>query len=378
MVRGQEQSTGRIIPSGWSEADGFPAARTRGEDGPTIHSPGLLRMAAVLTALSLLAVAMPWLLLRADGPEEVVRSYLDALIVGDLETVREHLEPAESAVGAVLSESLRAATPDRIIGFTVEEVTVRGTVATVRVRLRNAVEERLSEFSLTAVSQGALRAPRWELEPIPLPRLDLGPRTSTEIVLLNGRRIEIPEVHWTGRRTDRPRVVVHVLPGTYTVELPPTTAPLVPRSTEVYVPPVLAYWQTGLITVDYRPSGHGLDAARSVILGALRQCLHSGVARPPGCPFGADLPADTRGTWRMLGLPEITFTAMMGETFDYRGQELLVEFIEATHPDLRGELAAAGPRLHRMNVDFGVTLRQDGPRLEVQHWAYTTRRPWPQ
>ncbi|MDN5822055.1 MAG: hypothetical protein L0H39_11260, partial [Brachybacterium sp.] len=339
------------------------------------------RVAAVLTVLALIAVALPWLLLRGQDPEEVARAYLDALIAGDLSTVREHLVPVESAVDEALTEPLRDATPGGITGYTVDEVVVRGVIATVRVTLRNAREEHAAVLSLSAVPDGPLRALRWELEPVPLPLLTLGPRASTGVVLLNGQRIEIPAVRWTGRRTNRPSVALHVLPGLYTVELPPAALPLVPRTTEVYVPPVLGHWQTGLISVGYHPSPYGESRARSVILGALAQCLRSGVARPPGCPLGVDLPADTPGSWLLLEPPEITYSEMVGDSFDYRGEGLVAEFITVQDGDTEGgeqsgDLPAPGPRVHRMSVDFGVTLRQAGTGLEVQHWAYTTLRPW--
>ncbi|WP_394216095.1 hypothetical protein [Brachybacterium vulturis] len=331
----------------------------------------------MLAALALLAIAMPWLLLRGQEPEEVARAYLDALIAGDLGLVRDNHVPVHGATDVALNAPLREATPGSITGYTVDEVEVRGVIATVRVTLRNPREEHTAVLSLIAVPDGPLRALRWELEPVPLPLLTLGPRASTDVVLLNGRPVEIPMVRWAGRRTDRPSVALHVLPGRYTVELPPAAAPLVPRTTEVYVPPVLGHWQTGLITVDYRPSRYGEDSAQSVILGELAQCLRSGVARPPGCPFGADLPADTPGSWRLLELPEITFGAMVGETFDYRGEGLAAEFIAAEGRAGGGDLPAPRPRVHRMSVDFGVTLRRDGADLEVQHWAFTTLRPWP-
>ena len=382
MVRGREQSTGRTIHTGWADAVdplmAVPAPAV--EPAPAPVAPcrrGPRRLVAMLTALALLAVALPWLLLRGQEPEEVARAYLDALIAGDLGVVRDYLVPVEGVTDVAVNEPLREATPGAITGYTVEDVTVRGIVATVRVTLRNPREAHTTELSLTAVPDGPLRGLHWELEPVPLPLLALGPRASTDAVLLNGRPVQIPAVHWAGRRTDRPSVTLHVLPGRYTVELPPTTAPLVPRPTEVYVPPVLGHWQTGLITVDYRPSMHGADSARSVILDELTRCLHSGLARPPGCPFGADLPADTPGRWLLLDLPEVTYDAMVGETFDYRGEGLDAAFIAVGDRARSSDLTAPGPRVHRMRVDFGVTLRQDGADLEVQHWTYSTLSPWP-
>lgn len=386
MVRGREQSSGRTIHTGWTEAEdsltAVPAAAAEAVPGPRpgsvpAHRRGPGRLVAMLTALALLAVAMPWLLLRGQEPEDVARAYLDALIAGDLGVVRAHLVPVAGATDAAVNEPLREATPGAITGYTVDEVEVRGVMATVRVTLRNPRESHPAVLSLTAVPDGPLRALRWEMEPVPLPLLALGPRASTDVVLLNGRPVEIPAVRWTGRRTDRPSVTLHVLPGRYMVELPPTAAPLVPRPTEVYVPPVLGHWQTGLLSVDYRPSRDGVDSARSVILEELAECLRSGVARPPGCPFGVDLPAGTPGLWLLLEPAEITFGAMVGETFDYRGEGLTAAFIAVEDRTAGGDLPAPRPRVHRMSVDFGVTLRQDGADLEVQHWAYTTLRPWP-
>lgn len=380
MVRAQEQSTGRTIRTGWEEAEdsltAVPAPAPPGlrhdEHRPPHRSR---RLAAVLTALALLAVVTPWVLLRGEEPADVARTYLDALVAGDLQVVRDHLAPLEGADSAALTASVRAATPGRITGYTVDEVVVRGVVATVRATLRTPSEEHSCELTLTAVPDGPLHALRWQLQPVPLPVLTLEPRASTGEVLLNGEPVAIPPVRWSGRRTDRPSVTLHVLPGRYTVQLPPTEASLEPRIVEFSVPPVLEHWHTGVLSVDYRPDRSGRLTAQAVILTALFRCLRTGLARPPGCPIGVRLPADTPGRWQLLELPEISFASMAGETFDYRGQGLSARFIPAASRSGEAELPGPGQRPHRMRIDFGVTLRQEGPDLEVQHWIYATSRP---
>lgn len=407
MVPERRRLPGRVLRTGWTEADGplgvpaGPGHEAPGQAGPGAPRPrrqGPRRLAAVLVVLTLLAVALPWVLLRGQDPEAVARDYLEALVTGDLEIVRDHLSPVEGALEVALSDPVRTATPGGITGYTIDGSVQRGGTATVRATLHNVREAHPVVLSLTAVPEGPLRTLRWELEPVVLPIMVVGPRVSTGELLLNGQRLEIPEVHWTGRRTDRAGVVLHVLPGRYTVELPPARTPLVPRLADVYVPPVLGQWQTGMITVDYGLTHPGEARARSVILGALARCLHSTVARPPDCPVGADLPPGTRGSWRLVELPEISYAEMMGDTLDFRGRGLVAEFTELPGPAASGmpgpvptarETTAPGstapeaasglaqvPRVHRVTVDFGATLRHGRTGFTVESWGYTTLRPW--
>lgn len=401
MVRGRRQSTGRAIPTGWAEPGGDPTGRADPQHPPMSPAPAapggaaladtatrarpappktrllppragpersqLHRAAGVLTTLALLALALPWLLLQNPAPEDAARDYLDALISGDLAPVLDHLDAEDGALTSALTATLRDATPARITDYTIHDVAVRGASARVRVTLRTAEESHVQLLHLHATAQGPLSGLRWDLAPLTLPLLTLGPRASTDAVVLNGQRIEIPPVEWIGRRATLESVALHVLPGRYAVELPAEAGPLLPRVIEVHVPPVLGQWQAALIAVDYQLHPDHEDRARATILDALSACLDTGLARPEGCPMGVALPAETPGRWDLVQQPEITYSTMLGSSFDFRGRGLVAEFLPED-PQLERE---------QVTVDFGVTLHRTGEEFTVGSWGYTTMRPVP-
>jgi hypothetical protein len=332
---------------------------------PTRPHPLLVALLAVL----LLAVALPWLALRRQDPEEVVGELLDALVAGDVEQVRAHLAPAPGSLDGALTAALHAVTADGVTGYTIEQVEVRGTSATVTAILHSPLEQQRTVLALTARTSGPFTPVTWQLVPFDLPLLTLGPLTGADAVLLNGQRLEIPEVRWNERGVNLAQVGVRVLPGRYEIALPPAPGPLLPRVREVYVPPVLGRWQTGLMTVDYSLAPQAELEARAEIRGALADCLASRTARPVGCPFGADLPEGTVGTWTLLRGPSIAYAQMTGDTFEFHGEGMLADFTVA-----QGEGPAAGT-VHRVRAVFGATVVRGVDGCELVAWSFTSLRP---
>lgn len=395
MHAGREQGPGQVLRTGGCDAGGSPAARPRA--GPR-------RVLVAALVLAMLAVALPGLLLREPDPAGVAREYLDALVDGDLATVRGHLDPVTGALDIALTPEIRAATDDGLTGYTIDEVTVQGSRAEVLASLHSPGARHTARLTLSAHPEGLLRTPRWELDPVTLPVLQINPLSSTHVLLLNGQALQVPPLRRTGEDADHRELLLHVLPGRYTIALPPATGPFVPRTGEVLVPPVVGPWRTGTLVLDYSLTRFSDSQARGAILGALADCARSTSPQPADCPFGLDLPTGTTGTWRLVTSPEISYVTLRGNDVEYRGTGLVAEFTEAG-PDqamspadgreparsgttgvLEGTRASLGdggqgtsdaPRVHRATIDFAVSLRRVPTGFRIEDWGYTSQRIWP-
>ncbi|MGP9538144.1 hypothetical protein ACT3SP_09030 [Brachybacterium sp. AOP43-C2-M15] len=320
-----------------------------------------MRPLVVVTVIALLAVALPWILLRHEGPEEVVEKYLQALIDGDGAAVREHMSPLEGALGTALSDAVLAATRGGIADFTIDRVHLRGTAATVVVTLRSEREEHRTVLALSARAVGPFAPVVWEMAPVQFPTLNVSPLTGTDALIINGQRLAIPEVEYTERGANRVGVVLQVLPGSYTIELPPAQPPLVSRTRVVEVPPVLGRWYSGLIDVDYGLTPSAEAQVRSTIRSEIRDCARSTSPRPAGCPFFAALPAGTIGTWTVTELPEIAYTGMFGDVFRFQGKGLVAEYtVRVPAPE-----GGAGEAPTATTTLLPVGQRGEGSRAEV-------------
>ncbi|MGO3209388.1 MAG: hypothetical protein ACTIJK_06305, partial [Brachybacterium sp.] len=164
---------------------------------------------------------------------------------------RRHVRPVEGTLDIAISAAVHRATAGGIAGYVIDRVDLHGTSAEVTATLRNRREEHRTVLALHATSAGPFSPVTWELEPIHLPILTVSPLTGTDSLLLNGQQFEIPEVLFSERGANRIGVVLHVLPGSYAIELPPPQPPLTSRPRVIYVPPVLGQWQTGMIDIDY-------------------------------------------------------------------------------------------------------------------------------
>ena len=276
MIPERKQTPGRIIRTGWPVAGSIDAAASQttpprpgsaderlGAEISLRHQGSVPRRRrirtrsrlrttiATITVIGLLPIALPWLLLRLEGPDDVTREYLDAVISGDMETVRRHVRPVEGTLDIAISAAVHRATAGGIAGYVIDRVDLHGTSAEVTATLRNRREEHRTVLALHATSAGPFSPVTWELEPIQLPILTVSPLTGTDSLLLNGQQFEIPEVLFSERGANRIGVVLHVLPGSYAIELPPPQPPLTSRPRVIYVPPVLGQWQTGMIDIDY-------------------------------------------------------------------------------------------------------------------------------
>lgn len=422
-----KQTPGRLIRTGWPVAGGIDAATSEETQG---HPPraearlghgdlrrhrgerswrGLRTAIAVLTVIGLLGIGLPWLLLRYDSPEEVAREYLDAVISGDMDTVRRHVSPVGGTLDTAITAAVHEATAGGIADYVIERVDLRGTSAEVTVTLRNRREEHGAVLRLHAVTAGPFSPVTWELEPILLPILSISPLTGTDAILLNGQLLEIPEVLFSERGANRIGVVLHVLPGRYAIELPPAQPPLTSRTRVIYVPPVLGQWQTGMIDIDYRLSLPAEARVRSVIRHEITQCAESTSPQPVGCPFMVDLPERTVGTWTVAQQPEIEYVSMLGDSFQFRGEQLIAEFTVSAPADHSAQppetqvmqfpppsLASLAPQVvlpvagaasaqdpipgsvHVTSAFFGASIHRVDDGYALAAWSYAGTRPLPQ
>lgn len=203
------------------------------------------------------------------------------------------------------------------------------------------------------------------------------------MLLLNGQELQVPPLWRTGGEGDRGELLLHVLPGQYTFELPEAGGPLVPRSVQVLAPPVIGPWRTGTVVLDYGLTRFSDSQARSTILPALADCARSTSPQPPDCPFSVDLPEGTQGTWRLVTSPTLSYVSMRGSSVNYRGTGLVAEFTETSSLAPAGFTAAvsaaatSAPRTHLTTVDVGTSLRRGATGFRREGWGCTSQRAWP-
>lgn len=304
--------------------------RTARRGPPAAPAHRLRPLLIVVCVLALLAIALPWTLLRHERPEDVAAKYLQALVDGDSAAARRHLDPLDGALEIALSDAVLAATHGGITSFTLDAVELRGTTATVLATVGDEREQHRTVLTLHARAAGPFSPVRWELAPMSLPILTISPLTGTDALIINGQRLEVPAFEYTERGAKQVGISLQVLPGSYAIELPPAQPPLVPRTRVVHVPPVLGRWYSGLIDVDYGLTPPAEAQVRSLVRAEIDQCLRSTSPRPVDCPFAVDLPAGTVGSWSQTRPPEIRYTGMHGDAFRFQGQGMIAEYTVRT------------------------------------------------
>src|SRR5699024_5265974 len=210
---------GRALPLGWEDGpEPATSAPRAGEAEPAAARPGLSRRrllalgAAVLLVLAL-ALAVPRLLTDPAGPEQAVSEFLQAVIDGDLESVREQVEDAPDASGAALTPEILAGAEDTLRSFMIEDVEIAAGTATVTAALETGATAETSTFTLTATPGGAFSPPDWQLDPVPLPEISIVLPLGVQDVQINGTLLPQEELE-IGGFMHVPQVALQVLPGT--------------------------------------------------------------------------------------------------------------------------------------------------------------------
>ena len=324
MSRRGRRDPGRVIPVGWDveqpaapSADeqlahaqpGQPTAlsdqvqgqpdQTQGQPDQAHAQPGQpkarpvqppgrgRRVAAVLGAVALLVLAWAVLpaLLFGEGPEDVAREYLDALVEGDVETAVQLSALPDGTGTGVMTDEIYAAATDRITSYRIDQVEVEGGTATVHVTTEAGGQERRGTLTLTSGSGGVLSPVKWSLDPVPPTELPVQLAQDFTQILVNGIPIDLEQLV---QRTDpygMGMALIPLLPGTYEVALPasgdiavgvPMTVHALPTFTARPLPPlVLAHELTDA----------GLDVVQEQITDQLETCFE-GADRPfRECPI---------------------------------------------------------------------------------------------
>lgn len=378
MVRGRKQSTGRTIRTGWSEADGPLAAPARCEDEPPpepaseppprgprhlMHRRHGLLTSTVLLLTALLA--LPWMVERTAGPEDVVRSYLEALVAADGDSLLRYLAAPDGVHDLALSPAIARSTDDRVRAFSLQEVEVRGLEAQVAATLVSGDERRTIRFTLQGTSTGHFEPVRWQLDPVRLPLLDLALPVGTTRLLVNGVEVPIPEVTWRAGLLTPRLLTLRVLPGTYRIALPTAGRPVVAHPVTIRAPLREVAWWSGRVEVEVDLAPSGVSSAIALLHDELAACARSTLPQPVGCPFGVELLGTVRGEWEILTPPQLRYFRAFGGAFDFSGRGLVAAFTEDS-----GTGSVPG-RVHVVRRDIAASVEHEAGRYELAAWRFT-------
>ncbi|APX33749.1 hypothetical protein BH708_14665 [Brachybacterium sp. P6-10-X1] len=315
--RDPARAEGRSLEVGWGRDPDPTVAPSAGptDSGGTDRprSPRWRRTAGAVAALLLvaaLAVGLPRLLPSGEGPEQVVGDFLQALVDGDVEQVREHVQGFSDASGAALTAGILRATTHRVRDAEIADVQRGSGTAEVTVRLDNGMETIATTLTLRADSTSAFAPVSWELDPVEVPEVRIRLPHGIEEFTINGIPISTQENGTSFDRSER-ALLLQVLPGTYEFALPSAGPWRVPREITVEVPPVLGSW-TGFADLGYDLSEIGGEEVRRRVDEHLETCEASTSPAPPRCPFRlpgvTDAQADEpslQGRWSILDPPEV-------------------------------------------------------------------------
>ncbi|ASK66000.1 hypothetical protein CFK39_09415 [Brachybacterium avium] len=324
--RGRDRSRGRPLPLGWDEeavpAD-LGASTSRpvpgpGGDGEAASAPAshgwsrlsrrsrrLIALGAVLVLVGGLLIALPRLLGAATGPEQVTREFLQAVVDGDLETVRAHTQDARGVSTAALTAEVLTGAEDRLDSFEIRHVAVEAGTATVTAALRTGTESREGTFTLTSSEVGAFSPTVWELAPVALPELQIDLTPGVQEIEIEGVTLPVEDL-LMNREEHAPRIAVQLLPGTYDISVPQVTPWTEVPQRALEVP---AAFEKSEISVHDLQLVLADDARAEVQRQAdamLEDCAASTSSIPEGCPFAAwGTQEDTPGTWTLTSSPRI-------------------------------------------------------------------------
>ena len=385
MPRRQQTRSGRSIAVGWPEAssgDGShgdersaphaPGAAGRsGPDGPLSsqapagnHGRRPLLLVGAVAAILALVLVLPPVLLGGVPAEEVAERYLEAVVAGDAETVREHLAPQEDVLDIALTDQVLAATRDPIERFSIDEVRIDGDRAEIIATLTlgdNALETTLH---LARHREGMLRRQVWELRPVQLPVVSVEIPVGSDALRVNGTLLEIPAAQQPREAFGMSAIRLHVLPGTIELRAQEIGDHVIPREVGVDVPPVLGDWTGRSAGAGYELTDQGTQELSAQLVDSLEECAGSSSPRPPGCPLAAPPEASGPGSWELVGVPDIRVAEQD------RGLIVLMVIAAAEFTvapggsDTASDSAArtAAPQTHRVEVEAraAALLDRDG------------------
>lgn len=281
-----------------------------------------------VAALLALVLVLPQLLMGERRPEVEARSFLQAILDADTDTVREHMAPpADGALDVALTDQVMLASPERVDRFTIEATEIEGDSAEVTAMLRLGHRTNETVLHLTRHREGMLRRPVWELEPVVLPVLRLSVPVSADSIVINDVEVELPPSSLGDFPLGLTEVHLSALPGGYQLRAPEGGDAVTPVPARSTVPPVLGEWTASLIELDYEITVAGAGELRDYLIDeALAECAESTSPRPERCPFSAPEGVTGDGTWEILTPPQIHATSGTGGFVDAYGYDGIAEF----------------------------------------------------
>lgn len=376
--RRRDRTQGQRLTLGWGE-DADPAAapsppspvaapgevpRAGSSETPSSRrSPRLRRALAIGSALLLmvaLTVGLPRLLAATTGPERAAAEFLQAVVDGDLELVREHVEDAPDASPAALTEEIVGAATGRLESFEIEEVAVEGGSARVTAILHGGGATQDVTLALRSVSRSSFAAVSWQLEPVKLPEFLLEVPFGVDEVEINGVAIPVEDLGLSGEPY-APQIALQLLPGSYEVALA-SSGPWqsAPRAS-LDAPLVFGNWRKPVHGLQFDLSEEGRAEAQRQVGASLEECLSSTSSAPKGCPFAATEASGggaESGTWALTDAPDLGY---------YPEESLRWFAVGAGTAEFTPEGSDAGTA---QEIPFEVSGNvYIDPRGELQYWA---------
>lgn len=320
----------RGLPDRVAGEDGEPPPALAG-DGPSAPAPRRGRrwwLLGGLAALLVLVLVLPPVLVGQRSPETEARTFLQAIVDADTDTVREHMAaPEDGALDAALTDQVMLAAEDRVGRYTIEETVVDGDRAeiTATLTLRNRTEE--TTLHLTRQRSGLLNRPVWELEPVVLPVTRVAVPVSASSVLINGVEVALPEEALAKQAFGLVEVRLAILPGVYQLSGPQGGEKVIPTTVRTSIPPVLGPWTGTLVELGYELTDVGREEfSRYLIDTALAECERSTEPHPESCPFSAPEEVTDQGSWKIITPPQIKVSGGSMGYYDAYGFEGVAEF----------------------------------------------------
>ena len=339
-----QRATGRVIAGGWDGAEErplsgpspsaeLPAAGVPPTPAAAGPSPAPLRrrrwwLLGGVAALLALVLVLPQVLVGERSPETEARSFLQAILDGDTDAVREHMvEPEGGVLDLALTDQVVLAAEERVDRFTIEDTTIDGDTAQVTATLSLGRRTQETTLHLTRHREGALRRPVWELEPVELPVMRVAVPVSAAAVLINGVEVPLSDEARANQAFGLVEVHLVVLPGVYQISAPEGGEAVTPTTVRSTIPPVLGPWLNSLIEIGYELTETGEEQLGTYLIDtALVECAGSTQPRPENCPLSAPEEVTGEGTWQILTPPQIHVAGGATGYYDAYGYGGLAEF----------------------------------------------------
>ena len=273
-------------------------------------------------------LVLPQVLVGERSPETEARSFLQAILDGDTDAVREHMvEPEGGVLDLALTDQVVLAAEERVDRFTIEETRVDGDTAQVTATLSLGRRTQETTLHLTRHREGVLRRPVWELEPVELPVMRVAVPVSAPAVMINGVEVPLSDEARAHQAFGLVEVHLVVLPGVYQLSAPEGGEAVTPTTVRSTIPPVLGPWLNSLIEIGYELTETGEEQLSTYLIDtALAECGRSTQPRPENCPLSAPEEVTGEGTWQIITPPQLNVAGGAAGYYDAYGFGGLAEF----------------------------------------------------